>query len=157
MEMIAITTMDSLPELCYECPLHDGENGQCNADKEKRYSAEYRPYWCPLKDVDLNNTGGEAETGDREKVIHGLEIQLDDLQKYADNDQPLTLTQEQAQEIISLLKEQKANGAWEFVCHNPSYSPFDNSPSSLYRCTNCRYTTGSMTKYCPMCGSKNQQ
>ena len=44
---------------------------------------------------------------DREKVIHRLEIQLDDLQKYADNDQPLTLTQEQAQEIISLLKEQK--------------------------------------------------
>ena len=44
---------------------------------------------------------------DREKVIYGLEIQLDDLQKYADNDQPLTLTQEQAQEIISLLKEQE--------------------------------------------------
>lgn len=54
-KMIAITTMDSLPELCYECPCHDGENGQCNADKEKRYSAEYRPYWCPLKNVDLNN------------------------------------------------------------------------------------------------------
>ena len=54
-KMIVITTMDSLPELCYECPCHDGENGQCNADKEKRYSAEYRPYWCPLKKVDLNN------------------------------------------------------------------------------------------------------
>ena len=55
-KMIVITTMDSLPELCYECPCHDGENGQCNADKEKRYSAEYRPYWCPLKNVDLNES-----------------------------------------------------------------------------------------------------
>ena len=45
---------------------------------------------------------------DKGKVIYGLEIQLDDLQKYADNDQPLTLTQEQAQEIISLLKEQES-------------------------------------------------
>ena len=44
---------------------------------------------------------------DKEKVICGLEIQLDDLQKYADNDQPLSLTQEQAQEIICLLKEQE--------------------------------------------------
>ena len=45
---------------------------------------------------------------DKGKVIYGLEIQLDDLQKYADNDQPLTLDQEQAQEIISLLKEQES-------------------------------------------------
>ena len=42
-----------------------------------------------------------------EKVINGLEIQLEDLKKYADNDQPLSLTQEQAQEIIALLKEQE--------------------------------------------------
>ena len=42
-----------------------------------------------------------------EKIIRGLEIQLEDLQKYADSDQPLLLTQEQAQEIISLLKEQE--------------------------------------------------
>ena len=44
---------------------------------------------------------------DQEKVIKGLENQLEDLKKYADNDQPLSLTQEQAQEIISLLKEQE--------------------------------------------------
>jgi len=43
-----------------------------------------------------------------ENVINGLEIQLEDLKKYADNDQPLSLTQEQAQEIIALLKEQEA-------------------------------------------------
>ena len=45
---------------------------------------------------------------DRENVIKGLEIQLEDLKKYADNDQPLSLTQERAQEIIPLLKEQEA-------------------------------------------------
>ena len=44
---------------------------------------------------------------DRGKIINRLEIQLEDLQKYADNDQPLSLTQEQAQEIITLLKGQE--------------------------------------------------
>ena len=44
---------------------------------------------------------------DQEKVISGLEIQLEDLKKYADNDQPLSLTQERAQEIIAMLKEQE--------------------------------------------------
>lgn len=53
-------------------------------------------------------------------------------------------------------EEQKTSGAWKFVCRNPSYSPFDGSPTELYRCTNCKYTTGFMTKYCPICVSKNQ-
>lgn len=44
---------------------------------------------------------------DMDKVIEGLEIQLDDLQKYADADEMLTLTQEQAKEILALLKEQE--------------------------------------------------
>jgi len=48
--MIVITTMESLPEHCYECPCHDGESGYCQADKEQRYS-DYRPFWCPLKEV----------------------------------------------------------------------------------------------------------
>lgn len=49
-------------------------------------------------------------------------------------------------------EEQKASGAWKFV----GYTTFDSSLSSLYRCANCRYTTRSMTKYCPMFRSKNQ-
>lgn len=44
---------------------------------------------------------------DIKKVIKGLEIQLDVLQKYADSDEMLTLTQEQAKEIVVLLKEQE--------------------------------------------------
>ena len=40
-------------------------------------------------------------------VIKGLEAQLDDLHKFADEDQPLALTQEQAKEILKLLKEQE--------------------------------------------------
>ena len=48
--MVAITSMESLPDFCYDCPCHDGENGRCNADKEKRhYCFEYIPDWCPLK------------------------------------------------------------------------------------------------------------
>lgn len=49
--MIVITTIDALPDYCYECPCHDGESGYCQADKERRYS-DYRPYWCPLKKID---------------------------------------------------------------------------------------------------------
>ena len=48
--MIAITTIDTLPDRCYECPCRDGESGYCQADKERRYS-DYRPYWCPLKEI----------------------------------------------------------------------------------------------------------
>ena len=50
-KMVVITSMESLPDHCYECPCHDGEHGYCNADKEERYCSEYRPYWCPLKEV----------------------------------------------------------------------------------------------------------
>lgn len=44
---------------------------------------------------------------DREKVIAGLESQLDDLSKYADADEVLTLTQGQAKDILAQLKEQE--------------------------------------------------
>ena len=62
--MIVIKTMDSLPEYCYECPCHDGENGQCDADKEHRYNCEYRPYWCPLEAIML------------EKLIYKIQLIL---------------------------------------------------------------------------------
>ena len=42
------------------------------------------------------------------KIIEGLESQFYDLQKFADEDQPLALTQEQANEILELLKSQQA-------------------------------------------------
>lgn len=48
--MIVITTMDVLPDYCYDCPCNNGEHGRCEADKEKRSTFEYRPYWCPLKE-----------------------------------------------------------------------------------------------------------
>jgi hypothetical protein len=44
---------------------------------------------------------------DRENIIKGLEIQIDDLQKYTDDSELLTLTQEQANEILAMLKEQE--------------------------------------------------
>lgn len=43
-----------------------------------------------------------------QKTIKGIETQLDDLRKFADKDQPLTLTQEQAKEILELLKSKQA-------------------------------------------------
>ena len=49
MGMIVVTTMDARPNYCYDCPCHNGEHGIYEADKEKRSTFEYRPYWCPLK------------------------------------------------------------------------------------------------------------
>lgn len=46
---IVITTMLELPEYCYNCPCHDGENDRCRADTEGRTSI-YRPFWCPLRE-----------------------------------------------------------------------------------------------------------
>ena len=54
--MIVITTMNELPDYCYECPCHDNEHGHCNADADKRYNLEYRPFWCPLKDFKKTGT-----------------------------------------------------------------------------------------------------
>lgn len=49
--MIVITTMNALPDYCYNCPCNNGEHSRCEADKERRSTFEYRPYWCPLKEV----------------------------------------------------------------------------------------------------------
>ena len=57
--MIVITTIDALPDHCYECPCHDSD-GYCQADKEVRCS-DWRPYWCPLKEIHDDRTGGEVE------------------------------------------------------------------------------------------------
>lgn len=46
---IVITSMSELPEYCYNCPCHDGENDRCRADTEGRTSI-YRPFWCPLRE-----------------------------------------------------------------------------------------------------------
>lgn len=45
--MIVLTSMEELPEHCYDCPCHDGENGYCKADDLERNSI-WRPFWCPL-------------------------------------------------------------------------------------------------------------
>lgn len=46
---------------------------------------------------------------------------------------------------------------WIFVGHNPSFSPFDDSPDKFYKCSNCGYITGRKTPYCPICGSKEKK
>ena len=61
--MIVITNMESLPDHCYECPCHDGESGYCQANEELRYS-DYRPYWCPLKEIHDDQKDGEMGMND---------------------------------------------------------------------------------------------
>lgn len=86
---------------------------------------------------------------DREKVIAGLESQLDDLSKYADADEVLTLTQGRAKDILALLKEQEA------------VKP-NMDPEGTYSCGNCGETVGwfpdgcstlkKLCKFCQECG-----
>ena len=73
-----------------------------------------------------------------EKVIYGLETQLDDLQKYADNDQPLTLAQEQAKEIISLLKEQESVIEALKSDLDETLAVLSEQPE-IVRCRECKY------------------
>ena len=49
--MIVITTLEELPDYCYDCPCHNSEHGICEADTEKRSIHEYRPFWCPLNKI----------------------------------------------------------------------------------------------------------
>lgn len=37
-----------LPEHCYDCHIHDSENGRCRIDGR---TSDYRPFWCPLTPV----------------------------------------------------------------------------------------------------------
>lgn len=70
---IVITTLDNLPEYCYDCPCY--HNGYCNADKERREAYGYRPYWCPLRE--------EKESAPKESVhpalIYSVPLHLEEL------------------------------------------------------------------------------
>ena len=77
-----ITTMDALPEYCYECPCHNGEHGSCEADKERRSTFEYRPYWCPLKDISDEQ---EAVEGHRIVLEHCVKDTKDVVDKVIEN------------------------------------------------------------------------
>ena len=89
-----ITTMDALPDHCFECPCHEGESGYCQADKERRYSLEYRPYWCPLKEIHVKEQkngliqhGGFIEIDDSMKLEPiSLDVFIDDLVRSAMNE-----------------------------------------------------------------------
>ena len=84
---------------------------------------------------------------DLEKVIAGLESQLDDLSKYADVDEVLTLTQGQVKDLLALLKEQEPV--------EPSVGD-SNEPvmygSWWYRCGKCKMPIDYGDRFCRRCG-----
>ena len=55
-----------IPTYCYDCPCHNGENGQCNITKE--YTVDKRPFDCPMKE--------ESQTADTQKVVHARWLHL---------------------------------------------------------------------------------
>jgi len=90
---------------------------------------------------------------DRENVIKWLESQLDDLQKYADADEVVTLTQCQAKDIVALLKRQEAvdnnTGEWKnghcSCCGEDIASMLDT------------WTNVQNFLFCPNCGAKMEE
>lgn len=50
--MIVITSITEMPEKCFDCPLSNKEYDYCQADiGASRKVGEWRPFWCPLKEV----------------------------------------------------------------------------------------------------------
>jgi len=93
---------------------------------------------------------GRMTMPDLEKVIKGLESQLDDLSKYADADEVLTLTQGQAKDILALLKEQETEDIGRgilFLCKTCGYG-FDD----IFVNDESKYPL--VPRYCPNCGRK---
>lgn len=101
--MIAITTMEELPNYCYECPCYNGEYGRCEADKEKRSTIDYRPYWCSLKECDTGSVGirqtndsveftasGNAQPGYELGIVIGKMAMLDYIWKSCMNRNVMT-------------------------------------------------------------------
>lgn len=54
---------------------------------------------------------------------------------------------------IDFSDQRENKGTWEFIGHNPNYSPFDGSCSDLYKCSKCQHVTSIRTKFCPNCGN----
>jgi ribosomal protein S26 len=71
---IIITTLDNLPEYCWNCPCCSSV-GRCRADEERRKTSEYRPFWCPLRE--------EKESALKESVhpalIYSVPLHLEEL------------------------------------------------------------------------------
>lgn len=81
-------------------------------------------------------------------IINGLKNQIHDLRTYADDGEVITLTVDQAENIVSLLEKQEAKQIkfyWE-----------DEWYAIVYECPDCeaKWMSGSIseTHFCPNCG-----
>lgn len=54
--MIVLTSMKKLPDKCCDCPCYNGEFGYCRADATLRAVYEWRPFWCPLKEYNIESS-----------------------------------------------------------------------------------------------------
>ncbi len=65
-----------LPNNCFDCPCCEGINGRCNADNERRFVYEYRPYWCPLKPFTPPKPQITTNIYDTEEIHHNCTVQV---------------------------------------------------------------------------------
>lgn len=157
MGMIVITSMESLPEYCYECPCHDGESGYCQANKERRYS-EYRPFWCPLKEVHDDQKTDQPEAPDSryameryEDLCSGrdadfIECILHNRDEFKSWLERMEWHVDKCDELSQELRKKRPEALWIV----------DQDWSGYYgECSECHKTQRiGKTPYCPFCGAK---
>ena len=97
--------------------------------------------------LSILRTEGEMGMTERDEIIKGLESQLNDLQKYADADEAVTLTQCRAKDIVALLKEQETVKPKKIKDYKPPmYILYE------YMCEKCETPMLEKQPFCMGCG-----
>lgn len=52
MAIVIVTDMEKLPDYCTDCPFMNDVINKCQADPGGR-SSVWRPFWCPLEEVEV--------------------------------------------------------------------------------------------------------
>ena len=165
--MIVITSMDVLPERCYDCPLcHETycTGLKINESGWPYQSAqEIRPYNCPLKEVTKIKGVVEEEHAidlDAFREVYDLREHCEDCGRR--NKKACDYPSYSAMDFCSWLDDAPTvdavpvvHGKWEWLS-----STYDRTPcEKRYRCSECHHETithdhDPWEKYCPNCGAK---
>ena len=87
------------------------------------------------------------EITDKNAIINGLKNQIHDLRTYADDGEVITLTVDQAEDIVSLLEEQEPIAPSILVSNGP-----DEVCSRWYLCGKCKKPIDHKDRFCKRCG-----
>lgn len=127
-----------MPNNCLECPIHDGEYGYCNVNKNIIINIDERPRRCPIIEENKNNHSQSEFSKEFVKFIktHKISVQTDP----------------SGNVNVSAIKHE--NGHWINARCDDGYWIAD--------CDQCGatiqwYEPDDKPRYCCMCGSDNRE